>query len=71
MIDVVHVIAYEFEGLYVDGKLRDQDHTISVTDLAYAAKGEPFTLKQVHVDEDWLMDTMELPENYSDVKLSR
>jgi len=54
--------ACEWEGLYVDGKLKEEGHSISVYDVL-TALDIPFKQYQLNEkDEDALMDSGYLPK---------
>jgi hypothetical protein len=61
------VIAYgdDWEGLYVDGVLAEEGHSISVH---HFCKALGIDLEQKAVDTDWLEKGGRLPDRFEDVK---
>ena len=56
----------DWEGLYIDGKLVLEDHSIDVRDILEAVG---FKIKTVWVDLDWLAETGSLPGNEDNLLL--
>jgi hypothetical protein len=62
---ITFVDGADWEGIYVDGKLIFENHSISAYEaLKYA--GVKF--KTVNADSDWLAEQGHLPEKLKDVK---
>jgi hypothetical protein len=61
------VIAYgdDWEGLYIDGQLQEEGHSIS---LYHFCKAVGIELTQKGVDTDWLENRGNLPSKISEVK---
>ena len=53
----------DWEGLYLNGKLIEQNHKISCVDML-----KLLGQSVVYVDLDWLEEKGTLPENLSDVR---
>lgn len=65
--DCIYAMGSDWEGLYVDGKLIDEGHSMRL-DTILSNMGMQVTL--VTLDQDWLEDAGRLPKDYSDVKLA-
>lgn len=65
MNKVVIVTAYDWEGLYVDGKLAIERHSLNERDVLEALD---IGYTVVAADEEWLVDRGNLPEYLKDVK---
>lgn len=70
-IEVIHVRGDDWQGLYFDGKLAHEGHTLhlgqvlaSITEL-----NAPIVYRVVYAYEDWLMDVGSLPDDLTDVPL--
>ncbi len=64
---LTRVYCEDWEGVYLDGVLVAQGHSVDISDVA-AALGVEY--QSVEADSDWLEDEGELPESLSDVKRS-
>lgn len=62
------VRASDWEGVYLDGKLLDQGHSVRSDELG---KHLGYKIKSVSVDEQWLEDNSELPDGLSEVKTQK
>jgi hypothetical protein len=59
------VTAYDWEGLYIDGKLVTEGHTIHANDL-FRLMG--INGQEIHADDAWLGERGGLPKNLDEVK---
>jgi len=66
MSRVVYVSGDDWVGLYVDGVLFAEGHSLHPRDVAAACGVE---LEQLSCDCDWLYEAGSLPDGLSDVKL--
>jgi hypothetical protein len=65
-IDIVWV--YEWEALYVNGELIQQDHKIDRDNIIFRlCENQPFTFDNRHADEDWFAGPQEFPLKLEDV----
>jgi hypothetical protein len=55
----------DWQGLYINGKLVEQGHHIRIDDLLQHLGIE---CREIHPDDDWLVERGSLPENLEDVK---
>lgn len=62
---IVFVTADDWEGLYVDGKLRFENHSIRPYNIAQVLED----CEVISCDEEWLEERGFLPENLGDVKI--
>ena len=62
---IVLAVANDWEGVYVDGKLFAEEHSIPLDTLAEACGVK---LSHIECDEEWLSDIGELPAKLADVK---
>lgn len=62
---VVFAYADDWEGLYVDGILRCEGHSIQIE---YALKAVGVVMESIRPDQEWLEENGSLPVNLSDVK---
>ncbi len=61
--------ADDWAGVYRDGKLVSEGHSIDAARLAGVMKGGPFRIAAIwHVDQAWLLDRGDLPSDIADVK---
>ena len=51
MKHIVHIGYDDWAGLYVEGDLYYEGHSVPMSQLEHAADGEPFTFEDVDVDE--------------------
>jgi hypothetical protein len=58
----------DWEGLYVDGKLVEERHTIRLCDLA---KAVGLDYEEDEVRYEWLAERGSLPGRYEDVQTAR
>jgi hypothetical protein len=65
---VTYVVGNDWEGLYVDGEIVNQGHTLRLQDLAEALK---IDLHTVEPDDEWLGKVGHLPQKLSKVKFVR
>jgi len=65
------VISNDYQGLYCNGVLVDQDHKISASEALCRVieYGGISIFRRVDCDTDWLDDLGEFPEKLEDVKL--
>ena len=66
--EVTIVYGDDWEGLYVDGKLVAQNHSVSAIS---ALESLGFSVNQKEVDYAWLLDEGNLPDSLSDVKMEK
>jgi hypothetical protein len=70
--EFVYVLGDDWVALYVNGKLVDQGHSLSVRDIFDAiekAGGVITRTAQVECDEDWLMIRGDYPPTLREVRL--
>jgi hypothetical protein len=69
MKDIVIAICDYYSGIYVNGKLVNEDESIDWEWIAktYLLDGDA-TLNEVQIDQEWLEERAHLPENLSDVQ---
>lgn len=59
------VLAGDWEGLYIDGKLYAEGHSLRASDVLDALD---IPTETVTVDEEWMEDEGQLPDSLKDVK---
>lgn len=71
MADIVFVTSEDdWQGVYVDGWLKDQGHNVSWLFVLETLIGEEIEcVSSLTVDSDWLNEVGTLPDNFSDVVL--
>ncbi len=68
-VDFVIVGDDDWEGLYINGKLHTEGHSLSSHDILVAAKGKLLRSYEHRVcNRVWLSDHGNLPDNLGDVK---
>jgi hypothetical protein len=68
---VVMIYGDDWQGLYIDGRLKTEGHKISVCDFAtHVCDLGKFEFDGEDADQDWLEDRGSLPKNLSEVKIS-
>jgi hypothetical protein len=62
----------DLEGLYGGGRLLSSGSSIDIEDLLIFAKGHPFKLKRVYLDEEWVRKVIGyiLPTDEKDLVLA-
>ena len=69
--EVVLCVGDDWEGLFVDGRLIYEDHSISTKYVANIITGnQPCSFEEKEVDMDWLYEIGTFPENIIDVKFN-
>lgn len=71
MKQVILIQAYDWSGLYVDGSLANQDHSIDIRDLPL---NEPISIRIVIANdalENWLQTTAGFPNALEDIECQR
>ncbi|SDQ98358.1 hypothetical protein SAMN05519103_00304 [Rhizobiales bacterium GAS113] len=59
----------DWSGLYIDGKLQTEGHSIPVQNALRSVRElGPFTVMCIEADSDWLYDEGNLPRDLVDVK---
>ena len=73
MKKVVLVLGDDWNGLYIDGKLEIENHSLSAYQAlqTLSLNSHDFQLDQIVADEEWLEQKGCLPEELSDVKESK
>ena len=61
---ITYVISPDWHGIYVDGKLKCQNHALSAIE-ALQAIGVEF--KVLEADDDWMYQVRQLPENEAEI----
>lgn len=63
----------DWEGLYINGALQNQGHSVSVLSVINALKrhGIEIVYNELCVDDLWLEGRYSLPDNLSDVAFER
>jgi hypothetical protein len=70
MADMTLVRGDDWEGIYIDGKLMAEGHSIKLAvGIAMAIEHRPRGITTVFCDLDWLHDEGNLPQALADVKL--
>jgi len=64
--EVVIVYVDDWEGIYIDGKLTNQNHYLSTHDILTAVE-IPYTMKQVSYE--WMKGKPSFPKDLKDVVL--
>ena len=67
-LQVTRVSGGDWEGIYIDGKLVEEDHNVQLRDFA---KHVGITLQEIEADLEWLEDEGSLPEVLLDVKVAK
>lgn len=73
-ITIVNSESGDWTGLYINGKIKDQGHSISLRNfMEYLSKdGYPITIdsfRTLYAHEDWMEEMARLPDNLKDVIL--
>lgn len=72
MAKLTHVIGNDWEGLYLDGELIAQNHSLSARDVLDAiVMSSDFGLSRVGWDPQQEDDYGQLPDHLEDVKVKR
>ena len=66
---VHHVMADDWEGIYINKKLIVEGHRISGTEMSRVLEQhQPFAPAiQVYADDDWMYENGNLPEDFDEV----
>lgn len=68
MIKVAYVAGDDWCGVYIDGLLKDEGHSIGcLTLLELVALIGPFEVERIDANQPWLEDEGSLPEHLKDV----
>jgi hypothetical protein len=65
---ITYVTSDEWEGIYVDGKLVCENHSLSIREFLEYTGVE---CDRMDCDEDWMADHGHLPEDLAEVKKSK
>ena len=65
---VTIVTGDDWQGIYIDGVLKDESHGLRPCDVLDAVG---ITYREIAADLDWLADEGSLPEQLSDVKVEK
>jgi hypothetical protein len=57
----------DWEGLYIDGKLETEGHSLSPSDIF---KVLDIRVTNHDLDDEWICEQGSLPENFDEVKLA-
>lgn len=72
LIEITVVYSEDWSGLYINGQLEYEGHSIFWLDLALALKRHGMNIKIVDpiadVDQTWLEDRGNLPQDIKDIK---
>jgi len=70
--DVNFVSNYDWQGLYINGVLVDEGHSLNVPDvLRHLERRHAINLKTLEADEDWLQECGSFPMEFHKVKLNK
>lgn len=65
MIKIDYVTGDDWEGLYIDGNLVEENHTISIFDLLETLEDRKLlTFECTEVNQNYLEDLGNLPDNF-------
>jgi hypothetical protein len=67
MEKITYVRGQDWEGLYIDGELVEEGHSICVEEVVEALG---FTCERIMADQEWLEDRGDLPYCLGEVKPS-
>lgn len=68
MIKINYVTGDDWEGLYIDGELVEENHSIRITDLLEILKDRRLLTFDYHeVGQDYLEGLGNLPDNFNDL----
>lgn len=68
-VQITFVLGDDWEGVYLNGKLKHQGHSISAMELANTLVnyGRVMSVQVTEPDEEWLQEQGRLPDKLSDV----
>ena len=67
MKSIILVDGDDWIGLYVDGVLTDEGHDVTIQELCWRVKDEPFTISYETCDPDWICEVGNFPHKIEDV----
>jgi hypothetical protein len=72
MLNFTYALGSEVSALYLDGKLITSKYIVDVEDLLIYANGEPFKIKKVYLDDEWVRKIVGfvLPHDEKDLLLA-
>lgn len=67
--EIVLVDGDDWKGIYIDGVVKHQGHSIPTHVWGELLETGPYTFREVQADVDWLSSLGWLPEHLSDVRV--
>lgn len=67
---LIEVIADDWAGLYVDGKLFTEGYSISVDDLVRASNGKPYVSEPKFIKQSWMEVQDTFPNDFTSIPSS-
>lgn len=72
MVKINYVTGDDWQGLYIDGGLVEENHSIRITDLLEILEDRKLLTFDYHeVDQGYLEDLGNLPDNFDDINKNK